>query len=355
EPVPRFNPNSTDPFQVDLRGRNLAALDLRDRLDDLLNASFDDKTVWPPADKRPADFDPWQILALGKLAGLGVRDLHQQGITGRGVGIAILDSPLVRDHQEFGDRLRWYEDLNLEGQTQPHMHGNAIASIAAGRNCGVAPEAEIYYIATWIAGTGSDGRDFTSLAQGIRRILEINSQLPADRKIRVISASVGWLPTEKAYADVSAAAAEAKAAGLLFVSSSVEQVHGFKFHGLGRAPMADPDQFESYEPGMFWAKPFFAGARFTDRLLVPMDSRTTASPTGPADYVYYRHGGWSWAAPYIAGLYALAAQVDPAITPDRFWSLAMKTGRTIKLKYGDEEIPFGPIADPVALIAEVKR
>jgi hypothetical protein len=72
ELVPRFNPNSTEPFQVDLRGRDLAALDLRDRLDDLLNASFDDKTVWPPADKRPADFDPWKILALGKLAGLEV-------------------------------------------------------------------------------------------------------------------------------------------------------------------------------------------------------------------------------------------------------------------------------------------
>jgi hypothetical protein len=106
---------------------------------------------------------------------------------------------------------------------------------------------------------------------------------------------------------------------------------------------------------MFWAKSFFAGARFTDRLLVPMDSRTTASPTGPKGYVFYRHGGWSWAAPYIAGLYALAAQADPAITPERFWSLAMKTGRTIKLKYKDEEIPFGPIADPAALIAELKR
>jgi hypothetical protein len=202
---------------------------------------------------------------------------------------------------------------------------------------------------------GGDGRDFTNLARGIRRILEINSKLPDDRKIRVISASVGWSPTEKAYADVSAAAADAKAAGLLFVSSSIEQVHGFKFQALGRSSMADPDQYESYEPGMFWAKSFLAGARFTDRLLVPMDSRTTASPTGPTDYVYYRHGGWSWSIPYIAGLYALAAQVDPAITPERFWPLAMKTGRTIKLKYGDEEIPFGPIADPAALIAELKR
>jgi len=62
-----------------------------------------------------------------------------------------------------------------------------------------------------------------------------------------------------------------------------------------------------------------------------MDSRTTASFTGISEYVFYREGGWSWSIPYIAGLYALAAQVDPEIPPERFWSLAMETGRTIEL------------------------
>ena len=39
----------------------------------------------------------------------------------------------------------------------------------------------------------------------------------------------------------------------------------------------------------------------------------------------------SWAVPYVAGVYALAVQVDPAITPERFWALAVRTGRTIEL------------------------
>ena len=29
------------------------------------------------------------------------------------------------------------------------------------------------------------------------------------------------------------------------------------------------------------------------------------------EYVFYREGGWSWSIPYIAGVYALAAQVKP--------------------------------------------
>ena len=71
---------------------------------------------------------------------------------------------------------------------------------------------------------------------------------------------------------------------------------------------------------------------------------------GVDEYVFYRFGGWSWSIPYIAGVYALAAQVDPSITPEQFWSLAMQTGQTIELDHGDEMIPFGPIIDPVSLI-----
>jgi hypothetical protein len=186
------------------------------------------------------------------------------------------------------------------------------------------------------------------------RILQINQQLPEGHKIRVIAMQVGWSPDQAGYNEIMAAVKEAKVAGLLVVSSSLEETFGFKFHGLGRTPLADPDKFESYEPGLWWAKDFYAGIPFSDRLLVPMDSRATASPGSAGEYVFYRQGGWSWAIPYIAGIYALAAQAKPTLTPDEFWSTAMKTGRTIELKHDDKAIPFGPILDPVALIAALQ-
>jgi hypothetical protein len=74
-----------------------------------------------------------------------------------------------------------------------------------------------------------------------------------------------------------------------------------------------------------------------------MDSRTTASPTGVNDYVFYREGGWSWSIPYIAGVYALAAQVKPDITPDVFWSTALQTGHTIEISNGGKQYSFGVI------------
>ena len=358
--VPHYDPNSDEPFQVDLRGRCLAGLDLRDSLADLQHASFADGTMWPPADKMPPEFDPGRIAELGKNPGLGVRRLHKKGITGRGIGIAILDQPLLVDHAEYAQRLRFYEEINIPKNMKAQMHGPAVASIAVGETVGVAPEADLYYIAQFNCdfGEGTFTWNFEYLAQGLRRILEINEQLPRDRKIRVVSISVGWSPSQKGCQQISEAAVKAKAAGMLVICSSVEHVHGFKFQGLGRPPMADPDKADSFEPGYGWADRFYGGSPHGapgDRLLVPMDSRTTASQADPDNYVFYRHGGWSWAIPYIAGTYALAAQVEPEITPDRFWALAMQTGHTIELRHEGKTHQFGPILNPPGLIDALRH
>jgi subtilisin family serine protease len=347
-------------WQMDLRSFDLSQLDLTYSLNDLMYADFDSRTKWPAADKMPGDFDWQRIMEIGKNPGLGIRRLHAQGITGYGVGLAIIDQPLIVDHQEYTDRMQLYEEINIAPNMSSEMHGPAVTSIAVGKTTGVAPEADLYYIACYAGDFGTGGADnftynFHYIAQGIQRILDINRQLPEGRKIRVISISAGWSPEYKGYDEVTAAVQEAKAAGLLVVSSSLEETFGFKFQALGREPLADPDQFESYEPGLFWAKQFYGGQRFSDRLLVPMDSRTTAGPGGIDEYVFYREGGWSWSIPYIAGMYALAAQVKPTITPDEFWSLALMTGRTIELKHEEETISFGPILDPVALIAALQK
>ncbi len=362
--LPTYDANSDNTGPVDLRMYDLARLDLRSSLDDLMYADFDTQTKWPPADKMPPGFDWQQIMELGKNPGLGVRSLHAQGITGRGVGLAIIDQPLLVDHQEYRDQLRLYEELNIDPGTPSQMHGPAVASIAVGKTVGVAPEADLYYLAAWAGqfGAGENGHftyDFRYYAQAIRRILEINRQLPVGHKIRVIAMQIGWSPDQAGYADIMTAVQAAKAAGLLVVSSSLEETFGFKFHGLGRPPLADPDQFEAYVPGVFWAKEFYTGSGqtrqfYAGRLLVPMDSRTTASPGGPGEYVFYREGGWSWSIPYIAGTYALAAQVKPSITPDEFWAAALQTGRTIQLTQAGQTYPFGPILDPVALIAALR-
>jgi hypothetical protein len=355
--VPEYDPNSRDVFQVDLRFSDLSKLDLRGSLNALLYATFDDGTTWPAPERMPKNFDWKRFMERGKNPGLGIRALHRRRITGQGVGIAILDQPLLVDHREYADRLRLYEEIDIQEGTSSQMHGPAVASIAVGRTVGVAPEADLYYIGQW-NGDWENGEftyNFQYLAQGVRRILQINEQLPRDKKIRVISISAGWNPHQKGYRQITDAVQEAKAAGMLVICSSTEAIHGFSFLGLGRFPYADPDTFSSYEPGLAFAKYFYEDSQLPSGYLwVPMDSRTTASPTGPEMYVFYRQAGLSWTIPYIAGVYALAAQVEPDITPDRFWALAMKTGRTIQLENKSRKVQLGPIIDPSRLISALK-
>jgi subtilisin family serine protease len=356
--IPKFDINSENPWQVDLRSRNLTKIDMKTSLTDLMYADFDSKTQWPSANMIPADFNWQKIMETGKDPGLGIRALHEQGITGNGVGIAIIDQTLLVDHIEYKDRIRMYEEAEdiTGGWREVQMHGPAVASIAVGKTVGVAPEADLYFIATGDCGgaTSISDLDFSCRAKAIQRIVEVNKDLPTNRKIRVLSMAFGWIPDSKGYDEITAAVNEARDAGIFVISSSLSQTYNLNFHGLGRNSLSDPNNFQSFEPGLWWQQQFYELGLTTDTLLVPMDSRTIASPTGTEDYVFYREGGWSWSIPYLAGVYALAVQVKPEITPEEFWDIALNSGRTIQIQHNGKAYDFGVILDPRALIEAIR-
>ncbi|MDD5371606.1 MAG: hypothetical protein PHQ40_21205, partial [Anaerolineaceae bacterium] len=174
---PKYNPNRNDLWQVDLRSTDLTRLDLSHSLSDLLFANFDTQTQWPAAEKMPADFDWQRILDLGKNPGLGIRTLHAMGIDGRNVGIAIIDLPMIIDHEEYSGQLRLYEEIDIDPALESEMHGPAVASIAVGKTSGVAPKADLYIIAAYPGDGFAEGQDkftynFQYYAQAIRRVLE---------------------------------------------------------------------------------------------------------------------------------------------------------------------------------------
>jgi hypothetical protein len=349
--LPAYVPDSGDQWQMDLRGRDLSALDLSGRAGDLLYADFDGSTKFPAA--LPPGFDPAMIMELGKNPGLGVRALHRAGLTGKGVSIAIIDQPLLTTHREYADKLRSYEELHMfEPKSGAAMHGAAVASIAVGRTCGVAPDAELYYVATDFS-DGDGNIDYRWLAKAIDRLLAISGSLPAAKRIRAVSISRGFRRGENGAEELLAAIGRAKKAGVLVLTTSPGLYYDFDFTGLGRDPLADPDKPASYGPGLFWRKSFLAGGfKLKETLLVPMDSRTTASPAGDEDYVFYRSGGMSWSVPYIAGLYALACQTDPGTTPESFLKKALESARPLRVSANGGELVLEKVADPARLLKE---
>jgi len=344
--LPSYRPGSGSNWQVDLRSCDLSTVDLRDRREDLLHADFDSRTIWPA--RLPEGFDVARVMDLGKNPGLGLRALHARGITGAGVGIGMIDQALLVQHVEYKKQLRLYEEIHwLEG-SDAQMHGPAVASIAVGKGVGVAPEADLYYIAEWHArSSGARGFEFDlpPLARSIDRLVAISKTLPRERRIRVISISLGINPSMTGFDLVKAAISKAEQAGVYTVYVRAG------FMGLGREPLENPDEFTSFGPGEFWKRSWSGGI---GSLMVPMDSRCIASPTGDSDYAFYRNGGMSWAVPWVAGLYALACQVNPQVTPEIFWEKARKTGAITKIQRDGKTVEFGPVVNPRGLLEALR-
>ena len=352
-------------LQVDLRSYDLTASYLKDRYSELIHADFDTHTRWPYA--LPKDFDPKRIIEYGKNPGLKVRTLHKQGVTGKGVGVAIIGGALLVNHVEYRDSLKLYEEMDCLDRTAT-ISGCAAASAVAGKSTGVAPGVNLYYIAqtlndNGVPNTGTlDGNessvpDYSKLAEAIGRVVEINKKLQEGNKIRVLLTGRGWNSGYAGYDDVIKAVDRAKQDGIFVISGSLYETYDCEmdYNGLGRPPLADPDEAASYGPGQNWAGSFFMFGRYThaaEALLAPMDSRCTASPTGYRDYAFYNTGDMDMSAAYIAGVYALACQVEPDITPQAFWGKALETGDTVSVKniHMNHEYKLQKLVNPLKLI-----
>lgn len=337
----------------DARSCDLSGEDFSNSLDKLLYTEFDSKTIWP--DSLPQDFDPQQIIDQNRNPGLGVRSLHEQGITGKGINIGIVDQPLLTGHAEYKDRLKMYKDFNAPGGMS--MHGPAVASIALGSTVGVAPEANLYYVSLDFDKSGENGENMAPFIEGLTYLLDLNELLPEEDKLDVISISRGWTSDLPGAAEMEALIDRAKEEGVFVVTTSLEENYPMDLYGSSRPPISDPDDRSVYLPALDSMESYpDMKFRFENALTIPKDFRAFASPTGTEDYANWIDGGYSWVVPYLSGVYALARQVKPDITPEEFYTLAMETSSDIPYTDGfGKEYTLYNLIDPPALIAALQN
>lgn len=358
----------------DLRDSDLSNAKLNNNSEELNNSYFSTHTKWPK--DLPKDFNPNTILKLGKNQGLGINKLHSEGIDGRGINIAMIDQTLLVDHEEIKNQIKFYDEINCAGE-KSSMHGPAMASLAVGKSIGVAPKANLYFVGCddrynnlLAIKNGISNLNFIGDAKAIDKILEINQKLSLQNKIRVLSISAAWCPYDKGYKEITEAIERAKNAGIFVITANIFDIYNNKFwyYGVDRKPMDDPEKQTSYKPHNWkdWisflpAPDFkkyyekkFDSVSPKEFLLVPMSSKTLAGYEGTNDYTFNRIGGWSSVEPYLAGLYAMCCQVKPDITPDIFWSTALKTGDTMEIKNEGKETKTGKLINPVKLIDSLK-
>lgn len=309
--------------------------------------SFDSQTIWP--DSLPDGFLPEKIMECGKNPGLSIRSLHEQGITGRGVGIAIIDQGLYTGHSEYADNLAFTEAIHCSDSAAA-MHGSAVASIAAGKTLGVAPDADLYYICSTFGHFTDSGYQFDAsiMADCILRVCQMNEMLPSENKIRVISISKGYGEQEPGFIAMQDAIRQADEQGILVLTTTTGNAYPFSLWGVNRDSLSDPDDPSSYyrpnwqKPNLNYSDPYY--------LFFPMGSRTYASCTGAQNYEFGTEGGLSWAVPWCAGLYALCCQAKPDITPSEFIELIKETATACEDQVGSLNI-----VNPKAVIARLQE
>lgn len=356
----------------DVRGRDLSDKDLsRLPTDVLINADFDTKTVWPSKEHLPAGFNPEKVLENAKDPGLGIRALHKRGVDGRGVKVAIIDQTLSSEegklmpHSEYVKNIIDYKEFGNARSGCVSMHGPAVGSLLVGKECGIAPGAEVVYRAI------PSGRDFNFQADALLDIVKFNKTLPHNQKIKIVSCSIGYME-EKSELGLDrwiSAIKMAEESGII-VSDVGDRTGVDMFGGGSVKDKSNPDE---YDKALFSKNHDYSEidniftesngnidivvekirglgkkeildmpesalrSRVEDALknranqiIIPCDYRTMASYEGPNEYMYNGEGGMSWSVPYLTGLFTLAFQINPNLTKEEIADAINKTASVNK-------------------------
>jgi serine protease AprX len=295
----------------------------------------------------------------------------KRGFTGKGVGVAVIDTGIAGDTVDFKDASG--NSRVVANAVTSRMattagdgfgHGTHVAGIIAGNSLnrdasdpfygkylGVAPDANL------IAVKASDEAGNSTVLDVING-LQFVVDHKAEFNIRVVNLSLASDTAQSYKTDPLDAAVEyAWQKGIVVIAASGNR--GTAGDAVQYAPANDPFVISvggSDEDGdlgkgerAIWsstgrtqdgiAKPdvIAPGAHIVS-VLSPSSAFLALCPNCAIGGAYFKAGGTSMAAPVVAGAAALLLQARPNLTPDQVKTLLMQTDRPIKGQTGAGEI-----------------
>lgn len=243
-----------------------------------------------------------------------MQKLHERGINGKGATIGIIDGCFNSENAEFDGRVKKhivFEKINgviscreLRGNDDDSHHGKTTASLVAGRECGVAPKAEMY-----LFGIG-EGTPWNEAKEAILRYIADNHL-----KLDIISMSADTETSKKSQQILDKLEEE----GTVFLDSS----KFWKDFTWGRTnddnifldKLMKSMENQKYDENSRTGKVL---KRIPSSILVPSTGRTSLQIENKGFKYNGSVCGASFVIPQIAGLFAVARQVQPEITYDEF-------------------------------------
>ncbi|MEU7002335.1 S8 family serine peptidase [Nonomuraea sp. NPDC046570] len=249
---------------------------------------------------------------------IGATEAWKQGMTGKGVTVAVLDSGYDPDHPALKDVVVQERNFSDDPDIRDTLgHGTHVASIVAGageKYRGVAPDARL---AIGKVGSAFGPTDSAILAGMEWAAVEV--------KAKVVNLSIGGGdtldldPLEQAVNSLSART------GTLFVVAAGNS---------GKSPVSSPGSADaaltvgSVDKQDRLARSSSTGPREGDHAIKPDVTApgvdiTAAAASGTADGPYVARSGTSMAAPHVAGAAAILAQRHPEWTGEQLKAALM--------------------------------
>jgi serine protease AprX len=299
------------------------------------------------------------------LSTTGVDKLHAQGLSGAGVGVAVIDSG-VDEHADLSGRLFLPAGYPIG---DPYGHGTHVAGIVAGSGSaaqgvykGVAPGAHIIDLNI----TDSSGMAYESdVVEALQWVYENKDQ----HNIRVVNMSLNSTLENSYHESPLAAASEILwFNGVVVVASVGNKGPAGGYNTAKTAPANDPfliivgasDEHDTPDRGNDTIGAFSSFGVTADgflrpeivapgfNILAPLSADSSWGEEYPdrvAEGQYIRLSGTSMAAPVVAGAIALILEAEPNLTPDQVKHRLLNTGGSIS----NDEFTF-PYLDVYAAV-----
>ena len=127
---------------LDLSDKDLSSVSL----EILSKVAFSSTTIWPTQYKLPKGFNPQIILNYTSTTSNTVINLHNQGINGEGIAIAVIDNRFQgENHIEFENANLIKCTLSNAEIGDYHFHMEDVLAKLCGKNLGIAPKSKVLY------------------------------------------------------------------------------------------------------------------------------------------------------------------------------------------------------------------
>lgn len=233
-----------------------------------------------------------------------VKELHDAGIDGSGINVAVIDFTFETVPNELKECLVYFKNCNENAEV--HFHGTIVASQLCGKNLGVAPKANLWFYGT---GQGKDNTEKDNLV-ALKDIYEKNKN---GANIKVINISASKYRENSEFIDIYNKLLDQ---GCYIIDSII---FGENFTSINQ----DTDTKDYYYSD--WQIMSMEEKELKSKIAIPTGGKMTPLVTTENDYLYCGQATYSWSIPILAGYFTLALQINPDLTYDTFVDLVRKT------------------------------